>query len=273
MISSCLPREDIPQVVEDLDIKIDSCWFALDLSVHNEISDITPEVGRLDILVYDTDGIGSLESWERYDSLPDSLLIRGSKRAKTIVAIANSPRSFSRKAIERYDSIELLCYDFDEDAPERPLMSGICNLEPEKRGALRLLPLMSRVQLCEICNTMKNYVRLENPRIYLENMNLSAEILRFTGFRPNEIREGRQIQNLPYDIGIFPQHTMTNLFCYPNDSEESGPGNPHTVLVFECEIMGASYRFPVELGAIERNKTVHVDLSIAGPGLIDSKIY
>ena len=273
LTSSCLTGEKVPPVVEDLNIKIDSCWFALDLSVQSGLSDKVPDVTRLDILVYDMDGIGSLESWEKYESLPDSLLIRGAKRAKTIVAIANSPRSFSRKAIERYDSIELLCYDFDEDSPERPLMSGICSLEPEKRGVLRLTPLMSKVQLCEICNTMKNYVRLENPRVYLENTNASAEILRFTGFRPSEISDNRRKQNLPYDIGIFPQHTMTDLYCYPNDSEESTPGNPHTVMVLECEITGSTCRFPVELGAVERNKTVHVDLSIEAPGLFESKVY
>ena len=259
--------------MEDINVKIDSCMFKLAFSVQCGISDNQPAIEHLDVLVYDMDGIGGLESWEQFETLPDSVQIKGAKRAKTIVAIANSPRSFSRKAIERYDSIELLCYDFDEDSPEKPLLSGICSLEPEQSGLLYLTPLMSRVQLCEICNTMKNYVRLENPRIFLENMNTSAEILRFSGFRPSEILDAKQKQNLPYDIGIFPQHTMTDLFCYPNDSAEASPGNPHTVMVLECEILNSNCRFPVDLGSIERNKTVHVDLSVAGPGLFESKVY
>ena len=152
-------------------------------------------------------------------------------------------------------------------------MSAFCSLEPESAGHLSLTPLMSRVQLCEIGNTMKGYVRLEDPRVYLENMNSSAEVMRTMGFRPSEMLEGKRPQPLPYDIGIFVQHPMTELFCYPNDSEGSAVGTPLTRLVLECEIKGKTCRFPVELEGLGRNKTLHIDISVSGPEHYDSKVY
>ncbi len=271
MITSCSNPEE-PGIVEDVSVKTDSCRFSLTLDINSGISDSLAQVETIDLLIYDSDGLGSLETWLNYDSLPDSISFEGAKRAKTVVAIANSPRSFSRRAIERFDSIEYLSYDFEEDSPGEPLMSGMCSLLPDHSGHISLIPLMSRVQLGEISNTMKGYVRLEDPRIYLENANSSAEILRSSDFRPSEFVPVSK-QRLPYDIGIFSQRPGNELFCYPNDTPESTLGAPQTSLVLECEIYGNTCRFPVVLGSIGRNKTLHVDISVGGPELYESKVY
>lgn len=273
LISSCNIWKEPLQENETVNVAVDSCWFELFCSVHSEIADTAPPVQHLDVLVYDADGVSGLESWNRYDAIPDTIRIKGAKRLKTIVAIANSPRSFNRRAIERYDSIELLSYEFDEDSPEVPLMSGICSLSPDAPGHIRLEPLLARVQLCEVSNTMRKYVRLEDPRIYLENMNASAEILRSSGFRPTEVLEGQRKVSLPYDIGIYSQHPLTELFCYPNDSDAASMGTPRTSLVFECEIQGQTCRFPIPLESVARNKTLHVDITVNAPDLYDSKVY
>lgn len=271
LITSC--KEKGEDDIQDVHVQVDSSWFYLKLSAFSEMSDSLPHVRCVDLLLYDADNVGSLESWKRYDYLPDSLAIRGSKKAKRAVAIVNSPRTFNRLAIDRYDSIELLCYEFEEDSSDAPLMSGACQLLPESSGHIQLTPLMSRVQLCEISNTMKGYARLEDPRIYLESMNSSAEIMRGSGFRPSETMEKPLKKPLPFDIGIFSQKPMTELFCYPNESPESTVGSPQTVFVLECEIYGNTCRFPVTLGEIGRNKTIRVDISVGGPELYDSKVY
>lgn len=276
MITSCREMEqntEAVQEVENISVKADSCSFTVFIDVSSNITDNVPGVHNLDLLVYDEDGVGSLESWTRFNSLPDSIVVIGTKRAKTVVAIANSPRSFSRAAIERYDSIRLLSYDFDEDSPEAPLMSGTCSLVPDRPGHISLIPLMSRVLLCEVSNTMKGYARLEDPRIYLENMNAAAEILRNSDFRPSEVIDAENKVRLPYDIGLFSQQLGIPLYCFPNESPESTVGSPQTVFVLECEIHGNTCRFPVTLNGLGRNKTLRLDIAIAGPELYDCKVY
>jgi len=263
----------LPEDNEEVNVAVDSCWFLLKCSVNNNLSESDLQLNSLDILIYDADGVGGLESWKRYDSLPDTIVVRGARRAKTVVAIANSPRSFSRRAIERYDSIELLSYEFDEDSPSSPVMSGTCSLSPDMSGRVVLEPLMSRVQLCGISNMMSYLTRLEDPRVYLENMNSSAEVLRTSGFRPTEMLEDKRKKFLPYDVGVFTQHPMTELFCYPNDSGEPTIGTPHTLLVLECEIDGKTCRFPVELEGLGRNRTLHVDITVYNANSCDSKVY
>ena len=271
LITSCREKDD--ESIQDVSVQVDSSWFKLSMDVFCEAFDSLPRVRCTDVLVYDADDIGSLESWKRYDYLPDSLVIRGAKKAKRAVVIVNSPRTFNRIAIDRYDSMELLCCEFDEDSPEAPLMSGTCQLLPEASGHISLTPLMSRVQLCEISNTMKGYARLEDPRIYLENMNSAAEVMRGSGFRPSELLDDTRKKPLPFDIGIFSQKPMTELFCYPNESPEATVGSPQTILVLECEIYGNTCRFPVTLGEIGRNKTLHVNITVGGPELYESKVY
>ena len=273
LITSCKDN-GIPDEIEDVSVKVDSCIFLLTLDIKSSITDtLQPCVRSLDLFVYDAGALGSLESWKRLENMADSISFKGSKRAKSVVAIANSPRSFNRLAIDRMDSMELVSYYFEEDSPEYPLMSGLCSLLPDAPGHIRLVPLMSRVRLGEISNTMKGFARLEDPRVYLENMNASAEILKNSGFRPSDYIEVLNKKPLPYDIGIFPQHPGAELFCYPNDTPEGTVGSPQTLFVLECEIYGKTCRFPVALNGLGRNKTLNVDISVAGPEHYDYKVY
>ncbi|MBQ9475042.1 MAG: hypothetical protein IJU69_02245 [Bacteroidales bacterium] len=272
MISSCA-REVSPVEIEDVTVKVDSCLFEICFNVLNNISDSALLVKQLDIFIYDADGMQGLESWNSFDGLPDTVRVTGAKRAKTVVAVANSPRSFNRKAIERYDSIELLSYDFGEDSPENPIMGGICSLGHERPGTVTLEPLLTKVVLCEVSNLMKGYMRLEDPRIYLENINESAEVLRKSGFRASEGGINGKTYKLPYDIGVFPQNLNIELLCYPNDSAEATMGTPRTSLVLECEINGETCRFPVELPELGRNRRLKVDISVSGPNVFESKVY
>lgn len=273
LFSSCLrDGEFVPAETGEIVIHADSSRYTICFSVENHFTDSLIRQDRLDIFLYNTDGLKELELWRRYDSMPDSVCFLCPKRLYTAVAIVNSPRSFNRKAIERFDSIELLSYEFDEDSPAAPIMSGICNLRPDGASVINLQPLMSRVTLAGITNTMKNYVLLEDPRIYLENMNAGAEILRAEGFRPSEIREGYITAALPYDIGLFRQTPGTSLFCYPNDAPSPTMGTLATALVLECEIKGTTCRFPVSLPSLRRNSTVSVELTVNGPGYWEATI-
>ena len=258
---------------DEVFVPVDSSSFTVRFAVADRSADTLRPVRRLDVFAYDADGLHELILTRRYGFLPDSLLLYGPVTGMTVVAVANSPVGFNSEALGRYDSIELLTYRFEDDSPAAPLMSGVASVGADRSAIVSLTPMMSRVVLGEVCNELKNYVRLEDPRITLENMNASAELLRTKGFYPSETVAEPQVKRLPYDIGIFPQRPGTELFCYPNDSQDATIGTPATVFVFECEIRGATRRFRIPLPSLKRNSTTYVYLTVTANEELESKVY
>ncbi|MBO4475487.1 MAG: hypothetical protein J5737_02020 [Bacteroidales bacterium] len=266
-----LPLDTRPS--DDVYVQADSSRFAVRFRINDATADTTRHIRRTDIFVYNADGLRELLLTRSYGFLPDSAVFFCKARNVTVVAIANSPRSFNTTALDRYDSIELLTYRFEEDSPTQPVMSGQKDVEAGRAGYLTLAPLLSRVMIGEVANKLKGYVRLEDPRIYLENMNAAAEVLRTEGFHPSEMILSPPVRSLPYDIGVFAQIPGTELFCYPNDSQEATIGTPSTGFVLECEIEGETHQYRVTLPAITRNSTVRVDMTVTGEATFESKIY
>ena len=270
---SCRHTEVDPLPSDEVWLQTDTSRFTVFFKVTDNTADTTRTVRRLNIFVYDADGLRELLLERRYDFLPDSAVFYCKARNVSVVAVADSPREFNSSALERYDSIELLTYSFSDDSPTQPVMSGQQDVESGGRGTLVLTPLLARIITGEVSNKLKGYVRLEDPRIYLENMNASAELLRTAGFLPSETLQSPPVKRLPFDIGVFSQTPGTELFCYPNDSEEATIGNPATVFVLECEIQGATRRFSVPLPGIRRNSTTRVDITVTGETTCESKVY
>lgn len=272
LIASC--RGPSPDIYDSgqVDVTPDSCSFTVSFKIQDNLSDTLRRPRRLDLFSYSADGLKELLDVRKYDNLPDSVLLYGSRADRIIVAIANSRLEFNTDALTRFDSIELLVWDFGQDSPSAPVMSGICEIGADSKAVITLTPLMARVQLGEISNSMKGYVRLENPRLYLENMNGSAELLRTVGFRPSETVADPPHTPLPYDIGIYPQNPGTEVFCYPNDSPGT-IGTPATALVLECEINGTTRSFSTPIPSLERNSTTRIDISVSGPESFESRIY
>lgn len=273
MTPACKRPAVDPLPGDEVWVQPDSNRFTVFFRITDNIADTTHRVGRLNLFVYNADGLRELLLERRYDFLPDSAVFYCNAATVSVVAVANSPLEFNRSALERYDSIELLTYSFEDDSPERPLMSGQLQAESGSARTIVLTPLLARVLAGELSNKLKGYVRLEDPRIYLQNMNANAELLRTAGFNPSETLPSPPVQRLPYDIGVFSQCPGTELFCYPNDAEEATMGNPSTVFVLECEIQGATRRFSVPLPAIRRNSTTRVDITVTGETTCESKVY
>ena len=259
--------------VELIEVPVDSCHICLRFKVDDAIADSLHPVRRLDVLIYGADGIKPLKAKRVYSSLPDSILVYCPYEELLAVAVANYPEELFHDPPSRYDGAEQLSCRFEADSPRQPLMSGTAVIQAGASGTVTLTPLMSRVKLGIVSNNMKNYVRLEDPRIFLENVNAGAEILREGGFRPAEVFQESGRVALPYDIGVFAQSPGTELYCYPNDSPEVTIGNPATVFVMECEISGVTRQFKLSLPAIRRNTTTLVDISVDGPGQFESKVY
>ena len=223
-------------------------------------------VESVDIFLYGSGGTRSLENHLRTERLPeggwDIPALPGEKLA---VAIANSPRKFNQKALERFDTMEQLAFRFAEDDPARPVLGGFCATSGQE-GEITLRPLLCRIVLATVCNTMDGYELLEEPRVRLRDLPDAAEILREEGFRPAELIDAGEWAALPFDVGYFPQEPGIALWCYPNDTPENILGVPRPSLEFECKIRGENCSFEVPLPPLPRGCTKEVELTIDGPG-------
>ena len=222
-------------------------------------------VHTLDLFVYGADGLRSLERHLELKELPEALDVRTPPGEKLLVGIANSPRRFNQKALERYEAMEQLCFDFADDDPACPILGG-CASTKDLSGEIELKPLLCSVTLAKISNTMDNYELLEEPRIRLRDLPNAAEILREQEFRPTELIDAGPWSKLPYDVGFFSQEPGITLWCYPNDTPEDVLGVPRPSLEFECKIRGETCSFNIPLPPLPRGSSREVELTVDGPG-------
>lgn len=222
-------------------------------------------VRKLDLFIYDAEGLRQLERHIERDDCPDTLDIPTLPGDKLVVGIANSPRRFNQKALERYDAMELLRFDFADDDPACPIL-GASACTDGQSAEITLRPLLCRITLAKISNTMDGYELLEDPRIRLRDLPASAEVLREEEFRPAELIDAGEWTRLPCDVGFFSQEPGISLWCYPNDTPETVLGVPRPALEFECSIRGVSCRFEVPLPPLPRGCSKEVELTVDGPG-------
>lgn len=251
--------EDPPEDQDPPEAQIDSVLTHVALRADGR------SVRTLDLFVYGADGLRSLERHLEFGELPQALDVSTLPGEKLLVGIANSPRRFNQKALERYEAMEQLCFDFSDDDPDCPILGGLARTE-EQVGEILLTPLLCSVTLARISNTMDNYDLLEEPRVRLRDLPAAAEILREQEFRPTELIDAGPWTRLPYDVGYFSQEPRITLWCYPNDTPEDVLGVPRPRLEFECKIRGETCTFDVPLPPLPRGSSREVELAIDGPG-------
>lgn len=228
-------------------------------------------VGRLDLFIYEADGLRALEKQYAFDGLQEELNIPTLPGEKLVVGIANSPKRFNSKALERYDAMEQLSFNFADDDPAQPILGGF-GLTRKESCEVLLEPLLCGIRLARVSNTMDGYELLENPRVRLRDLPNAAEILRQQEFRPAELIDAGAWTPLPYDVGFFSQDPGITLWCYPNDTPEDVLGVPRPYLEFECSIRGTTCSFDVPLPPLSRGCSKEVDIIVDGPDIFRYKI-
>ncbi len=189
-----------------------------------------------------------------------------SRGSKIIIAIANSPYEFNLKALQCFDSAELLTMYYRDENPQFPLMSAI-SFSDENSISLNLKALLCPVKVLSISNSTDKL--LSHPRLSLRKINASAEMLRSDGFRPSitidspaEISHPQMMfSQLPFDLGYDTCHPMTTLYCYPQDAETS-LGTPKTEIVLSAEVDGSTQQYATPLPKAGRGETIVINLNI-----------
>ena len=186
---------------------------------------------------------------------------------KTAVAVFNNPKEFNPKALESFDKCSLITYSFEDDDPARPIMGAVA----EAGDTLKALPLMSRISVKAVSNTMDDYVLLENPRLRLRNINASAQLFGKSEYLPSEFVDKGEWKALPYDVGMFRQETDIDLFCYPNDSDDSEYAPDRTILELEAQVDGKLCSYLMPCPRIPRNSVLEAEIIVYSESSADCR--
>ena len=223
------------------------------------------DIARLDVFVFNDDGIRRMDSYCSFDR-PDTpyLDINSSAGDKLVVVLANCiGHSFTADEFRSYESLGNLMWRLEDEDPARPVMSGECQISAGAAGytALQLTPLLSDVCLdhLKVDFSGRGYRSrtLENCRVFLTNLSGSCEIMRRDGFRITELENAGVLDPEFLARMKHPEMVSRNaipgywapvdLYCYPNDSAEDGPGSPHTRMVVQGDIDGVTYYYPIDI--------------------------
>lgn len=255
-------------------------------------------IRRLDLFVFDPDGIRALDSYTRsYAYSPYSVSVPSASGDKLVVAVAN--RDFPDEevtAIHCYEDLKAAVVELTGDHPSWPVMSGETRFVAGKGHScsITLEPMMSTVEIHSLrCRMEGPYTgqSLRRVKVYLTGISNRAELLRGSGFLPAEtLNNGglseTDLKRLAYSGMVYrylgdgrdsdgeTEYGTAALYCYPNESGEESPGSPFTKLVIEGELDGKTryYTIPVNRGSddgqtgIGRNRRYVFDLTIRGPG-------
>ena len=182
------------------------------------------DIGATDIFVYGNGGLGRLEGRSHLCSPTDSASFLLESGDKIVVGIANCRDSLDSRALDAYDTMELLRFYYQDDRSVCGLMSGTAYCSAGDTVSLAFSSPMCRITLESIEHSFDGYRRLEDPVVYLSVVNPSVEALRRDSILPSETLSdtsglrGMMWDRLPCDIGMYPQYPGTELFCYPNES-------------------------------------------------------
>lgn len=217
-----------------------------------------------DLFIYRDAGVRELIHSERYNKRKDTLLYKGLAGVGLLyVLIENCKTGFNVEGLQRYDSMEVLLLDYEDEDPSSPMAVCCGTMVAGDTMKVYPKPFLTKIVLDAISQEFPNYKRLEDPRVILQGASEYVEALRTEGFRKTyEVSDtlwgyGKIWKRLPYDIGMYEQHPGTTVFCYPFEDSVS----PMKYIV-EGEFDGRTVKFTKEISQVTRGHDLHLSLEI-----------
>lgn len=225
------------------------------------------EAAYTDYFVYNAAGVCPLEYYERVEGAGGcSAVYEAAGGDKTVVCIVNCPYPPNTEALSRYDAIEALTLALADEDPALPVLTGTAALQTDAAGKaaakVNVTPLLCRIEVSRIINDIGGYSLVEDPVLYLSDINTEAELLRTDGFRQKETGLCSEKVVLAHDIGASGIAPHAVFYVYPNDSRESGAGTPATAIVLEGSIRGEKRSFRVDIPPFGRGTSLSAALTL-----------
>ncbi len=264
---SCAKPETLPETAT-----VESAEGETETSVRITGAGSTFLIRRYDVLMYDGDIYGRLDSYSSFKGESKQLKVSSGSGEKTMVVLCNLPDGQPQWAdVLSYRSLSGLCSRLENESEDSPVLVGIAKVKAGDDCSVNLRPLTAKVCLKELCcdfrGTAYSLEELTDIKVYLINVNAECSLTgsssvgrRFInnggwtegdalGFRSREII----CRTVDAPVGMDPVPLGISLFCYPNDTVEESFGRPFTRLVIEGRIKGRKWYWPVNVNPIGEN--------------------
>ncbi|MCQ2154283.1 MAG: hypothetical protein MJY55_00495 [Bacteroidales bacterium] len=245
------------------------------------------EYDSVDVFVYENDGTGRLDTYQKLPLNGPVLQIQSRAGNKTAVLVAGADNGFfDYNDILYLEGLGTVTRNLADEDPERPLRSAVINVTagPSGEHSASLTPLLAEVTVRSLrtdfsARPYKDAV-LENARAYLINVSGICPILWQGDFNPREIynygkEDSEGCRNLPHpeilrDDGV----SGIPMYCYPCRGGNGGLGTCTTRLVIEGTIEGVTYYYPINVGngTVEPGHRYIYDLTITRTGTLDPDV-
>lgn len=244
------------------------------------------ENDSVDVFVYENDGIGRLDAYQKLPLEGNLLQIQSRAGDKTVVLAMGAPDNFfNYNDILYLEGFETVSCNLAEEDPGHPLRSAIVNVTagPSVNNSVTLTPLLAEVRVRSLrvdfsSRPYKDAV-LKNARAYLINVSGICPVLWQGGFNPREIynygkEDPEGCRNLLHPEMLRDDDASGSaMYCYPCQGG-SGLGTCTTRLVIEGTIEGVTYYYPINVGngTVEPGHRYIYDLTITRTGTLDPDI-
>lgn len=257
---SCIRTEDIPQPEPEIE-EMPADTVKTMLKIINGADWCS--IAGIDVLIYDKDGQCESAVGMKADGNEVEIPFLSTAGQKECIIVANSSRNLKLKIMDRLDTMQSLTFAYEDEDPDKPVMVARAAVTAGKDTVLTLQPFLCRVVIEEVSNAMDGWVLMEEPEVYLSDINPEVGILQEKEFRPSATLEEGPAASLPYDIGFYSQYPGTVLHFYPNDTPERVLGGCRTTLTFRCKVEGEVIEETVALPPSGRNSLVRARVSMS----------
>lgn len=255
-------------------------------------------IGTMDVLVFNDDELQRLDCYQRMEGIDaGTFKVSSQKGEKIMMFCANSQHAPEDWMwISSLSGLYKSSVSLEKETREKPAMSGKAEVTAGESYCPSLQCLSAEVRLRSLaCNfTGKPYdgEKLENISVYLTNVNAETNIwegeyrlkrfINQASLNNNDIIKFNDpslvFTEIAGSVGEEAVHTGIALRCYPNISEQEGPGTPFTRLVIQADIQGGTWYWPIAvrsgpdsegLDGVYGNRQYLYDICITGKGSAD----
>ena len=255
----------------------------------------------LDMLVFRNDRLHYLECWQWVPfSGSGNVAVASTTGEKILMAccgLESTPDDWM--GISSISSLADAYTALEKENRDSPVMSGSCSFHAgnstDANPELVFRQISSEIHLrtlkCNFKGRPYEGEKLSDIHVYLTNVNASCRIWNDPGRATRLINQGRLVeediarfedqsliyQRIDKEVGAEGITTDIMFRCYPNTSEEEGPGTPFTRLVIQGQLDGEVWYWPIDINrgeghspeGIEGNCVYTFDIELTRKGSAD----
>ena len=222
-----------------------------------------------DVLVYNADRHGRLDSYMHFEPSGGEMKISSGSGRKNIVVVANAPEGVLQwEKILTLGMLSRQCCPLESESADSPVLVGTVETDAGGSCTVQMNPLTAKVCLkelsCDFRGTSYPLEELTDVKVYLTNVNAECSITgdgdagsRFINNGRMEesdirkfVRPGIVLREVDGNVGMDPVPLDIELLCYPNGTAAESFGKPFTRIVIEGKIKGKIWYWPINVNPL-----------------------